>query len=216
MPRKSIIAVLLGLLLSLAVTAVYAQDETPRPTPTNVGPTAVPTAVVTPEPPASNDNVHGTVRGFVYLDVNGDGKCVNTGVAGETPVEGIPIEFMSSDEKTVITNSSAANGAYELAGAGQSYWRVTARPDAAWVVTSENPLYAPVYPDNLAATDVNFCVQKVGTAVFPLVSPANASGEYMLPEAGAAQNSAMLWPFLLGISLIVLGIGWRWYELNRR
>jgi hypothetical protein len=202
MPRKTTIAVLLGLLLSLAVTAVYAQDGPgPWPTPTNV--------------PV---DVYGTVRGFVYLDVNGDGKCVNTGVAGETPVEGIPIEFVSSDEKTVITNTSAANGAYELAGAGQSYWRVTAKPDAAWVVTSENPLYAPVYPDNLAATDVNFCVQKAGTAVFALASPVNAtvSGDYILPEAGAAQNSALLWPFLLGIGLILFGAGWRWYELNRR
>ncbi|MCZ7672544.1 MAG: hypothetical protein M5U34_38145 [Chloroflexi bacterium] len=121
----------------------------------------------------------GTVRGFVYLDVNGDGRCVNTGVAGEEAVVGIPVEFVSSDEKHTITNTSAINGAYELAGAGLSYWRVTAKPDNNWVVTSQNPLYAPVTEENLAAVDVNFCVAKAGTAVYPLIAPV-----YTVPTTG--------------------------------
>jgi hypothetical protein len=147
MSRKIIVSLLLVFLMSLAVSAVSAQDG-PRPTPPDLS-TPMPPAETTPEP--SRGNVHGSVRGFVYLDVNGDGRCVNTGLAGEEAVAGIPVEFVSSDEKHVITNNSAVNGAYELAGAGLSYWRVTAKPDSAWVVTSENPLYAPVTVESLAA-----------------------------------------------------------------
>ena len=77
MSRKITVSLLLVFLMSLAVSATYAQD-TPRPTPTEIGSTVPPET--TPEPSGST---HGTVRGFVYIDTNGDGKCVNTGVAGE-------------------------------------------------------------------------------------------------------------------------------------
>ena len=216
MSRKITVSLLLGFLMCLAVSVAYAQDG-PRPTPTNIVPTTPPPET-TPEP--ANSNTHGTVRGFVYVDVNGDGRCVNTGVAGEEPAAGIPVEFVSSDEKYVITHTSGENGDYELAGAGQSNWRVTAKPDAEWVVTSENPQYGLVSADNLAATDVNFCVVRGGTAVYPMVSLANvtAEGEYFLPDSGAAAATptTTLWPVLMGLSLIALGLVWRWYEISRK
>ena len=75
-----------------------------------------------------------------------------------------------------LLEASVING---LAAAGQSYWRVTAKPDATkYVVTSQNPLYAPVYPENgLAQTGYNFCVSQGTNAVI------------ILPESGAAASS---------------------------
>lgn len=213
MPRKVAVSLILVLLMSLAVSVVSAQDTaTPWATPTNLGVPSVPPKT-TPEP---GNNSQGTVRGFVYVDVNGDGKCVNTGVAGEEAVQGIPVEFVSSDKKYVITNISAANGAFELAGAGQSYWQVTAKPDAAWVVTSVNPQSALVAEDNLVAANVNFCVAKAGTAVYPMVAPLSAplaADTYFLPESGAAVAPFLtVWLILIGFSFLALGFGWRWYE----
>lgn len=206
MSRKIIVSLTVVFLMSLMVSVAQAQ----RPTPTDLTPVPPET---TPEPASSNKL--GTVRGFVYLDVNGDGRCVNTGVVGEEAVVGIPVEFVSSDEKHTITNTSAINGAYELAGAGLSYWRVTAKPDNNWVVTSQNPLYAPVTEENLAAVDVNFCVAKAGTAVYPLIAPVYTvptTGDYFLPESGAAAPTpvnATLWLALLGLAFIAVGVVWR-------
>jgi SdrD B-like domain len=210
MSRKISVSLLLACLMCLMVSVVYAQDG-PRPTPTDIGPTAP----GTPEPPSS---ARGTVRGFVYADVNGDGRCMNTGVAGEEPVAGVPVEFVNSDGKYVITHTSGENGAYELAGAGQSNWRVTAQTGSDWVVTSENPRYALVSADNLAATDVNFCVAKAGTAVYPLTAPLTfSSNNYVLPDSGApAQPTTIFWPVLLGLGLIAFGLAWRWNEISRK
>lgn len=140
----------------------------------------------------------GSISGSVYLDVNGDGRCINTGVAGEGPVQGVTIEFVSSDEATVVTLTTAENGTYGLAAAGQSYWRVTAKPDATkYVVTSENPLYAPVFPDNgLNQSGVNFCVSQGTNAVI------------ILPESGgAASSNGLVWvTAVFGLALIGVGL----------
>jgi hypothetical protein len=66
-----------------------------------------------------------------------------------------------------------------------------------YVVTSENPLYAPVFPDNgLAQTGYNFCVSQGTNAVI------------ILPESGAAAGSSMaVWvTAVFGLSLIGVGI----------
>ena len=125
-----------------------------------------------------DDQPRGTIQGVVYEDVNGDGRCVNTGVEGENPVGNVTIEFVSSDEETVLTLQTADNGIYGLYAAGYSYWQVSAKPGTDWVVTSENPLYAPVYEDTLVQTEVNFCVQKATKArvVLPVSGGANQSG----------------------------------------
>lgn len=232
MSRKIIVSILLGLMMCFMATIAYAQDG-PRPTPTDIGaapstpestvlPTAVPTAEATSEPgakPSNNDQL-GNVRGFIYVDVNGDGLCVDTGVMGEEPAVGIPVEFVSSDEQYVFTHASGANGDYELAGAGQSNWRVTAKPDAEWVVTSQNPQYGLVSVDNLSTVDVNFCVAKAGTAVYPLTAQLTTSeiaAEYVMPEAGAPAVSptTTLLPILLGLGLILVGLAFRCYEISR-
>ena len=108
----------------------------------------------------------GYITGTVYTDVNGDGQCIGTDVEGEGPIEGVTIEFVSSDEATVVTLTTADDGTYGLADAGESYWRVSAKPDpATHVVTSENPLYAPVFPaDGMVQTGYDFCVSDGTTA----------------------------------------------------
>ena len=223
MSQKITVSVLFSILICMLllpmVSVTYAQDG-PRPTPTDIVP-ATPVPETTPES-SGDKNASGSVRGHVYIDVNGDGQCMNTGVAGEEPAAGIPLEFVSSNEQYVFTHTSGEKGDYELAAAGQSNWRVTAKPDSTWVVTSQNPQYALVSKDNLAATGVNFCVSKGGvTAVYPMLAPLTisevpADGVYVLPEAGApASATTTLLPLLFGLSLIVLGLGLRWYEIKR-
>ncbi|HIP71471.1 MAG TPA: hypothetical protein EYH05_08760 [Anaerolineae bacterium] len=177
-----------------------ALAQTPRPTPTNIP---------SPTPPVTNDTeIRGSIQGVVYRDVNGDGRCVNTGIAGEEPVAGIPIEFVSSDEATIITASSGHDGTYGLFAAGQSYWRVTAKPEAGWIVTSENPQYVPVYPDSRGHTGIDFCVQEGagnGVIILPSAAAVSADGTVvLLPEAGAPQAEANVgWMMLMGVTAVL-------------
>jgi hypothetical protein len=140
----------------------------------------------------------GTIRGGVYRDVNGDGRCVDTGTAGETPVPGVEIVFVSSDRATVVTLTTGEDGTYGLAAAGQSVWEVTARPDPSqWIVTSQNPLYVPVLPEpGLVQTNVNFCVGQGTNAVI------------VLPQAGGAANYGQVWLLVTAVfGLVLLGAG---------
>ncbi|HID53890.1 MAG TPA: hypothetical protein EYP41_17865 [Anaerolineae bacterium] len=177
-----------------------ALAQTPRPTPTNIP---------SPTPPVTNDTeIRGSIQGVVYRDVNGDGRCVNTGIAGEEPVAGIPIEFVSSDEATIITATSGHDGTYGLFAAGQSYWRVTAKPEAGWIVTSENPQYVPVYPDSRGHTGIDFCVQEGagnGVIILPSAAAVSADGTVvLLPEAGAPQAEANVgWMMLMGVTAVL-------------
>ncbi len=154
----------------------------------------------------------GYITGAVYRDVNSDGVCVDTGVEGEDPIKGVTIEFVSSDEATVVTLTTADNGTYGLADAGESYWRVTAKPDATkYFVTSKNPLYAPVFPDNgMVQTGYNFCVSD-GTYI------GSNNAVIILPESGAAatpNNNMIVWvTAVFGLGLIGTGI---FLEVKRR
>lgn len=162
----------------------------------------------------AQDQERGSIRGSVYRDVNGDGFCVNTGVQGEDPVANVPIEFVSSDEATVVTLKTGEDGTYGLVAAGQSIWRVTAKPAATdGIVSSENPRFAPVLPDSgLIQTGVNFCIAGgtvagggVGNAV--IVLP-------VLPESGAAHVEGI--PSIvtlfgaLGATFLLLGTALEW------
>ncbi|HUM68371.1 MAG TPA: hypothetical protein PLK31_05945 [Chloroflexota bacterium] len=154
-----------------------AWAQTPRPTPTNV------------PPPGGGgdssqvDNQRGSISGFVYEDVNGDGRCVGTGVTGENPIQGIDVRFVRSDRQTVITHYSGAKGDFGLYAAGQSYWEVTVQPAAGWTVTTQSTIYVPVYPESLNHANINFCLTRGTNAVIRLPG---ASGTILLPESGAS------------------------------
>jgi hypothetical protein len=200
-----VLGLLLGSMFSVGIVQpVEAQTDTPRPTPT-----AVPETTPTLPPPDDNgddadpgtaEDVRGSIQGMVYEDVTGDGRCIDTGVEGEGPVEGIPVEFVSSDEQTIITLTSGPDGQFGLFAAGASYWAVSVRPGADWVVTSEQTLYAPVFADNLSVTDVNFCIRQA------------AAAGVILPAAGGAYSWIMTWLGLVGLLFIGLGLVRYWYE----
>jgi hypothetical protein len=196
MLRAIKISVLAGLLLIVCVNVTYGQD--PRPTPTNVSPTS-----------SQDGERRGTIQGLVYEDLNGDGRCINTGIAGEGPVEGIPIEFVSSDEQTVITLYSGEGGIYGLYAAGHSYWAVTAKPISEWVVTSQATLYAPIFEDGLAQTGVNFCVQKT-------TSQGQARVVAILPAAGSPSSPGLIVAAGAGLLLMVAGLALQWHEKQQR
>ncbi len=169
---------------------------------------------------SSHDPNARSIRGAVYLDVNLDGQCVNTGVEGEVAVEGIPIEFVSSDAATVITLQTGSDGTYGLVAVGDSVWQVTAKPDAAkYIVTSENPLSVPIFDDTPVQTDVNFCIAggsgTTANGVIVLPPPV------VLPESGASaasssglmanmSNLIVLITAVFGFALFILGMGLEW------
>jgi hypothetical protein len=209
--RRNLTVILLFVLMFGWVTAVSAQ--TPRPTPTNVSTT-------------SDDDVHGSIQGHVYLDANGDGVCVNSGVEGEIAVEGVAMQFVSSDEQTIITVTSGEDGGFGLFAAGQSNWRVTAQPETGWVVTSENPLYVPVYSETLGHTGVDFCVAQgtvangvvvLNSGQTVLIGGEVVTGAILLPEAGEARTDMtdfVLWGTAV-LGLILFGFG-AYFEYGRR
>jgi hypothetical protein len=212
MSRKLIISSILGFSLLLFASSVFAQD--PRPTPTNVAPPG--------EGGNESDDSRGSISGFVYSDVNGDGQCVNTGVAGEEPIQGVDVQFVSSDRETVITQYSGDKGDFGLYAAGQSYWEVTVMPEDGWRVTTEATVYVPVYPETLSHDNVNFCLAE-GAASSSGVSggnaiiniPLGAGTNILLPESGAsaaqlkAQNNLVLLVIMvLAVGLLLVFVGY--------
>jgi hypothetical protein len=196
MSRVIKINVMTGLMLILFASVAHGQE--PRPTPTNV-----------PQIASQDSEDRGTIQGLVYQDVNGDGRCINTGIAGEGPVEGIPIEFVSSDEETVITLYSGPEGIYGLYAAGQSYWSVTAKPGPEWIVTSQATLFAPIFEDSQAQTGVNFCVGKT-------TSQGQARVVAILPTAGSPGSPGLVVAAGLGLLLVLTGLALQWHERRQR
>ncbi|MCP4360482.1 MAG: hypothetical protein GY796_20935 [Chloroflexi bacterium] len=215
MNRKLVAVGLLGLIWLVVVGGAAAQ--TPRPTPTNVAPTATPTNSLPITPTATrtpgsgngdgqdNDqNKRGSISGFIYVDVNGDGRCVNTGIAGEEPITGIDVQFVSSDRETIIVNQSGEKGDFGLYAAGQSYWEIAPQPGSGWYISSDPIVYVPVYLETLNHENVNFCLAKgSGNAII------NLSGDgaiVLLPESGAAAVEqpvfdAFVW--IVGVAAVI-------------
>ena len=203
--------------LWLMVTApVLAQ--TPRPTPTNV---------------ATNQNdPRGSIFGNVYLDVNGDGNCVNSGVAGELPVANVNMQFTSSNASTIVPLTTGSDGTFGLVAAGESNWEVLAIPDANMVVTSQNPIYVPVYADGtLDHTSINFCIAASTSQVVNPVTEGSANAIIITnngtgastetnalilnPDSGAAKQSSSDTIWFVGIAAIgaaflLVGLGIEW------
>jgi len=210
MPHRNILSLFI-LILSLIVWGNLlptTQAQTPRPTPT-IDPFSTPTSTPTPMPNTDQTAVsgtHGTIQGLVYRDVNGDGVCVGSGIDGEEPMPNIDIEFVSSDEQTVITLYTGPDGRYGLAAAGFSYWSVTAKPSPEWIVTSEKTLYVPIYEDSRSATGVNFCIQPLQTVT-----------TFLPASGGAASGWANLLSltFVAGLMLMTVGLGLFWHQSKR-
>ncbi|MCB8944205.1 MAG: hypothetical protein H6658_10665 [Ardenticatenaceae bacterium] len=172
--KKSIsVGLLLTLLLALTVGILQAQEE------------------------------HGFIQGRIYKDVNGDGKCVGTGLAGEVPLPNVNVQFTNSAGDVVITHYSGPEGIFGLVRAGFSWWEVTVLPPTGWVVTSEPTIFVPVFADSLSHDDVNFCLSEG--------APARVVA--LLPESGAAGNVGLMITAVSGLVLLVAGVG---LEIRRR
>lgn len=180
-----------------------AVAQEPRPTPTNVAP---PGGGGTEDDDQTDKR--GSISGFIYEDVNWDGRCVNTGVSGERPVQGVNVQFVSSDRETVITHYSGANGDFGLYAAGQSYWEITALPASGWTVTSERTVYVPVYIESLNHENINFCVARGTNAVINLPGigvPGNAT--VLLPESGASTDALQVYEGIYWLVAVTAVIG---------
>ena len=189
-------AALIGLFLSGAAEAGTTLQTTPAPTCGAEIPCDTP--IYNGRPNVALD-VRGSIRGTLYEDKNGDGKCVNT---GEPVLAGIPINFVSNDGQTSVRLFSGDNGTYGLVSAGLGTWRVTADPPAPWVVTSRKTVEAFLGENQRLVLGVDFCLSKTG-GVRPTVMPA----------AGAAVAPLLVWAALVGVALIAAGTG---IEIRRR
>jgi hypothetical protein len=197
------------MVLALFAGAVNAQEETPRPTPTNIPPDDGP-----PDETGTGDT-KGSIRGTVYNDENADGSC------SDEPVRtGVPIKFVNDRGDTSVYLQSGQNGTYGLVAAGLGQWTVTAEPEAGLIVTSQNPVQVFIDVHNTLALNVNFCI----AANVPPPSPVPVPGggpsaprpvrpTVMLPTAGAGVAPTLIVSGLTGASLILAGFG---IEMRRR
>ncbi|HSH05828.1 MAG TPA: hypothetical protein VLL52_25145 [Anaerolineae bacterium] len=185
MSKKLVAFIFLFALLFASVHTSYAQ--TPRPTPTNVSNQAT----------QEEDTNNGSIRGTVYWDQNNNGICQGT---GEPVLAGIPIEFVSDDGKTTLYLQSGENGTYGLVAAGYGTWKVSARPDSNYVVTSEPTLEAFVGSNQLLVLNIDFCLRKVG---------GSGGAPVLLPVSGASSAGLTLFVTLLffaGFALLSFGL----------
>jgi uncharacterized protein YkwD len=136
----------------------------------------------------------GTIRGSVYLDVNRDGRCVNTNVPGEVPVPNIDLTFATIIGDQKATLYSGSNGTYGLPSVGQGTWIVTAVPNPAqWTVTSANPIQVKLSESNgLIQLNVNFCVASdVPTAMLEPLLQTDAAALVPNAPVGAGTETLM-------------------------
>lgn len=111
----------------------------------------------------------GTIRGTIYLDIDGDGRCLNNNLAGEVPIPGIDLTFATLDGNQNVMLYSGSNGTYGLPSAGQGIWLVTAVPNPAlWTVTSANPIQVELSENaGLVQLNVDFCVKAAAGVSLP-------------------------------------------------
>jgi hypothetical protein len=193
MNRKPLLAIGIAL-LSLAFFAASVNAQEPRPTPTNV-----PSSVPETAGPADD----GSIRGTIYEDLNGDGKCG----PGDPILAWIPIQFVSDDGgRTTAYLQSGDNGTYGLVAAGYGDWNVSADPPAPWVVTSAKTVKVSLSREQNLALNVDFCLANIETV----------QRRVTLPQAGAPLASMAVALFaVLGMAFMGLGLGWRRFVENR-
>ncbi len=98
----------------------------------------------------------GSIRGGVYIDVDGNGSCSTA----DTAVSHVDIQFANQEKQDITTLYSGDNGTYGLVSVVQGTWYVSI-DSSEWVATSPNPLTVSVSEnDKLVQTNINFCVQQ--------------------------------------------------------
>lgn len=156
----------------------------------------------------------GSIRGTVYLDRNGDGKCVDT---GEPTHPGVPIEFVSNDGQWSTFLATGDDGTYGLVAAAYGTWTVSARPNANdFVVTSTATKSVFIGEDERVALNVDFCIQEIDGPITTTsgTNIATFTNVIFLPASGAAANNTPYYiAFALGFLLFAAGAV---FHLKRR
>ena len=149
---------------------------------------------------AQDDARDGSIRGTVYLDENGNGKCVDE---GEPIHPGVPIEFVSDDGKWSTYLQTGDDGTYGLVSAGYGTWQVSARPNANdFVVTSEPTIAVFVGSEEKLALNINFCIQ----ATDGVITTRNATSNAVLPQAGGGfNNNFYILAAIIGLAFLSAG-----------
>ncbi len=205
------IPAILLLLLIFLISGGSIVEAQQRPTPTTIPPTSTPTAVPptatptvapsatptgdtggTANPAAAQTATKGILRGTVYEDTNGDGKCQGT---GEPILTGITIQFAGGPNQETLTQTSVDDGTFSLA-ADFGTWQISAIPPTGSAVTSEKTQTVTI-DTRQQVVNVDFCVSAVRA---------------LLPESGAAADpgSPLLYIALVGAFLVVTGVGLHW------
>jgi hypothetical protein len=187
--RKLHVAVLLFLLSLLWTAAVQAQEPRPSPTPTD-DPRLI--AGQTDEPQ------HGSIRGTIRLDQNGDGRCANEPILAD-----IPIRFVSDDGNWSVYLRSGDNGTYGLVAAGYGTWKVTADPPAPYVVTSQKTINAFLGDNQKLVLGVDFCVADIRNV--------RAQAPVVLPQSGGVAPG-LLTAVFVGAAFVFSGMALEWHR----
>lgn len=183
--KKLQFAFLFGLFIILLAIPVHAQDPAVRPTPTNV-----------PIVGAQGAQNGGSIRGTIYNDTNGDGKCSGT---NEPVLTGVPIEFISNDGQTVLYLQSGSDGTYGLVAAGFGTWQVSAKPPANYAVTSAKTLSVFISEEQQLSLGNDFCLRQASGST---INPAPV----VLPESGAPAAPVLWLAAIVGLFLMGVGV----------
>ena len=135
--------------------------------------------------------VKGAIRGTVYNDTNADGVCGD----GDPTLASIPIDFAPDGGQT-ISLITGADGTYGLASVTLATWRVTVKPSAGWVATSQSTIVVVLSTEQPVAENVNFCLATSTTGSVPPTT---------LPESGASTPPVLLIAAVMGVALLVAG-----------
>jgi hypothetical protein len=195
-------ALLLVLIATLIAQQAYAQEGRPTPTSVPRG-EADQGGQPLPPPAALSDLSHGSIRGTVRLDTNGDGRCATGPVVAD-----IPIQFVSDDGRTTLFLRSGDNGTYGLVAAGFGTWRVSADPPAPYVVTSAKTVNAFLGENQRLALGVDFCVADIVNV--------RAQAPVILPQSGAPIAPPLAAAGVAGLTLLLSGLALEWRRRSSR
>jgi LysM repeat protein len=165
-----VLVILFVFLMVMSLLASVPAEERPPITP-GPRPTVSPSNGKT-----SEDKVRGSIRGTVYEDQNGDGKCANTGEPG---LPGVTLELINGGNS--ISVISGDDGTYAPVAMGLGTWTVTVKPPSGWHVTSAHERPASLSSDQLLALGVDFCLAKDAAALPPAPpAPLPPAGSYVV------------------------------------
>jgi len=122
---------------------------------------------ITPGPrptisPHKGESSRGSIRGTVYEDWDGDGKCAGTGDPG---LPGITLDLSSGGNSISVIFGD--DGTYAPVSMGQGVWTVTVKPPDGWRAAPVNARTALLDNNQLLVLGVDFCLAEVAAMLPP-------------------------------------------------